>query len=167
MVTIVVGEMGWGKTTYLKEWLDRAKQRNKGSLIYCCVSEDFRNENPITSRAKYLDQAVKMKNTLFIVDEAVTFMPSEKPDIEKKEGWQLYTWLVNSRKLNNMIFVVFHSLRDVPLWLLMYTKVFARFQTMDQVNVQARRFKSYTPLYNNLQKFPSLPKFECEEILLR
>lgn len=172
MVAVIVGEMGKGKTTYIKEWLSRTAQIGKDHLIYCLLSEDYnrKTQNVIVDRDAFLNKAVRKRNTLFVVDEAITFIPEEKPDTRNKKdlfGLKLYTWLSNSRKLNNPILIVFHSMRDVPVWLIMYTQFFVRFQTMDQADVQARRFRSYPKLRENILTYPEIPQFEYEEIKLR
>ena len=172
MVNILVGAMGSGKTTYLKNnWL---KPTKKEVLCYALIKKDLGNYAYESNFKKYIDKAVLKKDTLFIIDEAKRALPKKEPDPtlfvingKKKFDYDLITWFLNSRKCNNAIFIVFHSFRDIPLWLLMYTNYIIRFGTKDQIHVQKRRFIDSEPIIESFENYPTLNNFSFDEIKIQ
>lgn len=167
MINIIVGDFGAGKTTMLKtRFISKSK---KEKLIYAVMRNDFGKDVPYESdMKKYIDYAVKKANHLFIVDEASTFIPREQPDAAKKDfDKKLITFFVNARKSNNLVFLVFHALEEVPKWLIKYCDTFLRFRTNDMLQYQITRFGSFPNIVKSLKEIPTMQNFEYDEIKLR
>lgn len=164
-VYLVIGEMGMGKSTHVKErFMDKWKRE---IMAYNLIADDFEGIPCIHDFDEYLDEAVYKSNTLMIVDEASTCIPEKKPNPRKPFGKKILTWFVNSRKCNNPVFIIYHSYKDVPLWVLMYSNFMIRFNTMDMLDIQKRRFRSYPKVVESFEDFPTIPKFKFCDIVIR
>lgn len=167
LVVIIVGEMGMGKTTYIKSFLNRTKKKK---IIYALIQKDFgKVSNFHTNIRSFVSQCVLEKDSINVVDEAKTAFSHNDPNPNRKDNHErnLLVWLENSRKCNNAILISFKMLRDIPLWLLGYCNFFVRFQTNDQINIQARRFDSFPNIVKSLNDYPVIKKFSCDEIKIR
>lgn len=168
LVVIVVGEMGMGKTTYIKEnFLNRTKKKK---IVYALVQKDFGKVDEFHNNIKSFVSSVVLKHdTINVVDEAKTAFGHKEPDVNRKDQHDrnLVVWLENSRKFNNAIIISFKMLRDIPLWLLGYCNYFVRFNTMDQIQFQVQRFKSFPNITDSLENNPVLEKYVCDEIKIR
>ena len=167
MVSIVIGGFGEGKTTMLKtNYLKKTKNKKR---IYCLVKNDFADLGLQAERSfkVFVRDAVKQTNTMFVVDEARSALKHKEPDAEKEHDRLLITWLLNARKYNNMVFIVFHSFHEIPVWLLMYSHYILRFNTQDQLNYQRTRFSSYPNIVKSIDDFPTIQKYEYDEIKIR
>ncbi len=174
MVTIVVGDFGTGKTTYLKRnFLSRSK---KPPLVYALISKDFGNSPTERNFKMYIEKASKLSNTTCIIDEAATALPRLAPDPTKNVfSYQMLAWFLNARKCNNSIFIVYHTLREVPIWLVAYSDYFIRFNTNDLFQHQKNRFQSFpniTKCLETPEKFSKTfsmynKKFYYDEIKVR
>ncbi len=155
-VICLAGELGAGKTTYIKKYASKVK--SKQIICYLRISDDWEDENvsTYTNFVEFLKFANAQRNTLFIIDEAFTCLPKElrvkmgKPnDIHN----QLADFLVNCRKLNNFIFIIYHAISQIPTeWLLPYLHYFVRFNTTDLMQYQINRFRSFPLIAENLIK---------------
>lgn len=166
MVNILVGDFGTGKTTYLKKnFVNRTK---KDKLIYALISKDFDGLPCERNFKTYVDKAVSKKDTLFIIDEARTAIPKQEPDVSRGDfDRNLITWFLNARKCNNFIFIVFHSLREIPIWLISYSDMFIRFRTNDLLQHQINRFQSFPAIVESIHEQPTMKNFDWQEITIR
>lgn len=166
MKIILVGASGMGKTTEIKRHIAKSK---KTKLGYALISQDFEGVIPIERDFKtFVDKAVKMKNTMFIIDEASTALPNEQPDATKNTFERnLKIFFLNSRKCNNVVFIVYHTMREVPVWLIAYANYFLRFNTSDQLQHQLTRFQSFPTIVKSIQENPIIPKYEYEELFIQ
>jgi hypothetical protein len=166
-IIIIVGAMGSGKTTLMKEKFIKGCKMN--AEAFAPKPKDFAECKNVKVYPDFTFMLKNSKNkvdTLYVVDEAFTVIPKKEPDVTKQYEKDLAEWLVNSRKCNNLIFMVFHSLKQVPTWLLAYSEVFIRFGTMDQLQFQKNRFDSFPPVVESLEKYPRIKKYEYDEIIL-
>ena len=167
----IVGELGAGKTSYIKKFASKLK--TKQIICYLRVSDDWNDDNvsTYTNFAEFLKFANTQTNTLFIIDEAFTCLPKKlnvkmgKPnDIHN----QLADFLVNCRKLNNFIFIIYHSLSQIPSeWLIPYLDYLVRFKTNDLMQYQIQRFKSFANIVQNLIQYNSIEKYKPIILKLR
>ena len=167
----IVGQTGEGKTTYIKNKAD--KVRSKKIVCYLRVSDDWDDDNIIkfTNFIEFLKFANSQTNTLFIIDEAFTALPKKlsikmgKPnDLHN----QLADFLVNSRKLNNFIFIIYHSISQIPSdWLIPYLDYLVRFQTQDLLQYQIQRFKTFANIAENLRTNTTVQKYKPITLKLR
>lgn len=168
-VICLVGETGSGKTTYVKEWVSKSK---KELIAYCRIREDIGMKGKIyTNFLDFIEEANTKKDSHIFIDEAFTCLPKRlniKPDKPENIHNQIADFLVNSRKLNNFVWILYHSLSQVPTdWIIPYLNYFVRFQTNDQLNYQLTRFSSFPNITNSLINYPTIDKFDCDEIKIR
>lgn len=165
MIVIITGDFGAGKTTLLKKKFLRA---NKNKLVYALIKKDLGDYPYERDFKEYINKAVLLKDTIFVIDEAATAIPTKQPEPSKKEfDRKLITWFLNARKCNNAIFIVYHTLREVPIWLISYCDYFLRFRTNDLLQHQRNRFISFPSVTKSIDENPTLPNFEYDEIKLR
>lgn len=163
-VILLTGAKGSGKTTLIKTKFLISK---KNKLAYTLIGSDL-NIPSESNFNKYLDKAVFLNNTIFIVDEASTAIPWRRPDPTKREfDRKLVTWFLNSRKCNNYIFIVYHSIEEIPHWLIKYLDYILRFRTTDLLQYQIQRFKSFDKIVESLKSYPHIQNFEYDEIKLQ
>jgi hypothetical protein len=166
-ITTIVGRPGEGKTTYIKTF-----SSGKKALCYCRIGSDFDDGKTIifTDFIEFLDYANAENNIICYIDEAYTCLPKElrikmgKPNDPHNK---LADFLVNSRKMNRFVFIIFHGWFQIPTWLLQYTDIIGRFNTNDQMQVQVNRFISFPEIVASLKEYPTLPKYKPQKIKLR
>ncbi len=165
-VVIIVGAKGYGKSSYLKKNFLTVSKKEK--LCYALMKQDLGNYKYEGDFRRYVEIGVTKKDTLFVIDEAKTAIPKKEPTPADDE-WdkKFVTWFLNSRKCNNMIFIVFHGWREIPLWLLMYIDYVVRFDTKDQLNVQKTRFSSFDDIVESFNVNKTIPKYQYDEIKIR
>lgn len=166
IVTIVVGEMGSGKSEYLKNFIRSTKKKN---IVYGLLRQNFEKLDFFTSDIRtFVRVAVTRSNTLFIIDEGKTALP--KKDLQdytwkkNSDEKKLLVWLENSRKLNNAVFISFKTLQSVPLWLIGYSNYLTRFNSRDQMQYQKVRFKDYPQIVKSLISQPKMAEHCFVEI---
>lgn len=163
MISVIVGSFGYGKTTYLKNTFLNKSRKEK--LIYALIGQDFNEHKTIRNFKIFVDDAVKMSDTIFVVDEAKTALPQKEPDANKNPFERnLLTWFLNARKCNNNIFIVYHTLRQVPVWLIGYIDYLVRFGTTEQRKYMLNRFDGIEPIIASLKKYPTIKKFDKDVI---
>lgn len=165
-IIVIVGEQGAGKGSVLKS---RFLVIPKEKLCYALIRADLgENLTYIRNRDEYINKACTMKDTMFVIDEAQTFFSKKEPDSANNPmDRKMMEWFVNQRKCNNMILIVYHSLRDVPLWILTHTNYFLRFNTKENLNIQKTRFSSHPNIVTSIENYPVIEKLEYDEIKLR
>lgn len=170
-VICLAGEMGSGKTSYIKKLSKKVK--TKTICCYLRITDDWNDGNVLkfTNFVEFIKYANTQTNTLFIIDEAFTCLPKKlniKMNKPNDINNLLADFLVNCRKLNNFIFIIYHSLSQIPTeWLIPYLDYLVRFKTNDLLNYQSQRFKSFPNIVQNLEQFPTIEKFKPKIIKLR
>lgn len=168
-VCCLVGETGVGKTTYVKEFVAESEKKLIG---YCRIREDIDLKGHIhTNFVDFINECNSVTNHHIFIDEAFTCLPKRiliKPDKPENIHNQIADLLVNARKLNNWVWIIYHSLSQVPTeWIIPYLNYFVRFQTNDQINYQKTRFSSFPNIVKSLDEYPTIPKFHWDEIKIR
>lgn len=170
-VIAIVGDTGAGKTTYVKNFSARCKR--KEIICYLRIRTDLEDQKIIkyTNFEEFLNVASKKKNTLFLIDEAFTCMPKKlnvKMNKPNDMNNKLVDFLVNSRKMNNFVFIIFHSLSQIPTeWLIPYLNYIVRFKTQDLLQYQVSRFKSFPQIHSNLIEVPTVADYKPITLKLR
>lgn len=167
-VVALAGQTGSGKTTFVKNMTANSK---KNIFAYVRIEKDFKRGKVFTNFMDFLKVTSQKSNSIFFIDEAFTCLPktlSARPDKPNSVDNLIIDLLVNARKLNNFIFIVYHSLSQVPTqWLIPYLDYFVRFNTQDMLQFQKTRFSSFPQIYNSLETYPEIPKLSCDEIKMR
>jgi hypothetical protein len=167
----IVGELGAGKTSFIKKFASKLK--TKQTVCYLRISDDWNDDNvsTYTNFADFLRFANSQTNTLFIIDEAFTCLPKKlnvKMDKPNDLHNLLADFLVNCRKLNNFIFIIYHALAQVPTeWLIPYLDYLVRFKTNDLMQYQIQRFKSFTNIVQSLIEHNTVEKYKPITLKLR
>lgn len=169
MTLIVVGSTGTGKSTFikqLKKTVVSGKHANKTTLIF-----DFQNEHsdinavrvvpnknlPVKiAKEKFFKQFLLKNNSCIIFEEARIYCKHQdlNEDMIKK--------LVGKRHDNNTIIFSFHSMRQIPLWLLDYTDFVFMKHTID-TNIQ--RFREYPEIIEAFECLKSQHPIDLYEVL--
>lgn len=168
----VVGSTGEGKTSYIKKFA--AKLKTKNTVCYLRITDDWKATDGVrifTNFMEFIDYANTQINTLFIIDEAFTCLPKKlliklgKPNDPHNK---LADFLVNCRKLNNFLFIIFHAVSQIPSdWLVPYLDYLVRFATTDLLQYQITRFKAFPSIVASFIKFPKIPKYKPIILKLR
>jgi len=170
-VICLAGELGAGKTSYIKKFAAKAKA--KQTVCYLRISDDWNDKNILTftNFVQFIKYANTQTNTLFIIDEAFTCLPKKlniKMDKPNDINNLLADFLVNCRKLNNFIFIIYHSLSQIPTeWLIPYLDYLVRFKTNDLLQYQITRFKSFANIVSNLMRYNTVEKYKPITLKLR
>lgn len=170
-VIAIVGAMGEGKTTYVKGYTSKSR---RNSLCYLRIGSDFENDKKVnahTNFMQFIKEGNKSKDRICIIDEAFTCLPKKlniKMDNPNHPHNQLADFLVNSRKMNNWVFIIFHSLSQIPSeWLIPYLDRLVRFNTTDLMQYQFQRFKSFPNIANDILEYPTIEKYKPRKLKLR
>lgn len=155
-VYIVAGRMGCGKTTFVKALM---QSTDCFKAAYALVKCDYDEVTQFKDYEYFLHLMNSKTDSIFVIDEAYTCLPDALQVRTKPLDRMLAEILVNSRKYNNLIFIVFHNLQQMKKWLPAYTNYFVRFNTQDQISYQLARFKSYSGMRYSLVNKPSFEPF--------
>lgn len=126
----VIGATGTGKTTACKKLLNLS---GKEPFIY-----DVNNEYGSKTLLKindFLLHATKKTNSFILFEEATIFFShSGRTD-------EIMNLLVRKRHTNNVICLVFHSLRSMPLYILDMIDLIILFKTVENKGVIEKKYK--------------------------
>jgi hypothetical protein len=170
-VICLAGELGAGKTSYIKKFA--AKAKTKKTVCYLRISDDWNDGKVLTftNFVEFIKYANTQTNTLFIIDEAFTCLPKKlniKMNKPNDINNLLADFLVNCRKLNNFIFIIYHSLSQIPTeWLIPYLDYLVRFKTNDLMQYQVSRFKSFDTIVKSLLLDDTPQKYKYITLKLR
>jgi hypothetical protein len=170
-VICLAGTTDEGKTTYIKKFSSKLKTKN--TVCYLRISDDWNDPSikTFTNFRKFIEYANTQKDTLFIIDEAFTCLPEKlviNPDKPNKIDNLISDFLVNARKLNNFVFIIFHAVAQIPSkWVVPYLDYLVRFATNDLWQYQIARFKSFPNIVKSFTDFPNVKRFEPIVLSLR
>jgi len=172
-VVCLAGETGSGKGTFIKDKCNEAGE--KEVICYLRIRDDFKvpgkKVKVFTNFIEFLRYAHTKKDCIIIIDEAFTCLP-KKLNISMTNPNHphnlLADILVNARKLNNFVFIVYHSLSQIPTeWLIPYLNWLLRFFTNDLIQYQLQRFKSFPKIHNSLLTVPQVEQYKNIPLKLR
>lgn len=172
-IIAVVGGTNEGKTTFIKNrFASQCKKKN--ILCYARMRTDFsedKNIKVLTNFMTFIDEANGENDTLCIIDEAFTCLPKTlhvKMDNPNHPHNKLSDFLVNSRKANRFVIIIYHAWQQIPSeWLIPYLDYVVRFNTNDQMQYQVQRFKSFPNIANNLMEVPVIEKYKPKILKLK
>lgn len=104
---IVVGGTGRGKSTFVKKCLDKV---NKDAILLYDVNNEYSvyYPHPFLPIEQFTEKSTTVRSAVIVYEEATIFFSNRSSNDSLREI------LVRKRHTNNTIFLVFHSLRNVP-----------------------------------------------------
>jgi hypothetical protein len=149
---IVVGGTGMGKTTLNKYYL---RQVNKECIWLYDVNNEYTEFVPpnyvLPKFDVFCEKASKLSQAVMLFEEATIFLSN------KGSNRILIDILVRKRHTQNVIFLVFHSLRFVPKYLLDLCNLMVLLKTNDPEHVvKAFEHEALLNAYTELKKSPML-----------
>ena len=144
---IIVGQTGTGKSTVAKSLLSQVYSDKV--LVYDVQGEysEFNDdENVINSNEceidEFIDLAEKSRGKMILFEEATIFFSSRsRPE-------RMIKMLVDKRHHNNVIILVFHSLRKVPNEILDVCNYLLLLPTNDSLELVKRKFEGNKEIIN-------------------
>jgi Cdc6-like AAA superfamily ATPase len=149
---IIVGSTGEGKTTQVKEIL---KQTSQQLSIFDVNNEyrEFKNNNITQDFNLFLIESKKKINTCIVFEEATIFFSHQSGTEDIKNI------LVRKRHTKNLLIFNFHSLRQVPLFLLDFCDCLILFRTKDLESNIDKRFKENESILKAFAQLKNAPKY--------
>ena len=154
---IIVGQTGTGKSTVAKSLLSQVYSDKV--LVYDVQGEysEFNDdENVIKSDTctfdEFLEMAENARGKMILFEEASIFFNARSSDL------RMIKMLVDKRHHNNVLILVFHSLRKVPNHILDLCNYLLLLPTNDSLEVVKRKFEGNKEIIdivenNKTQKF--------------
>lgn len=138
-VIVIVGRQDTGKTTLTKKLI---AQSGKPSFVFDIHNEYGRRQQTLN---EFLDEACTKKNSTIVIEDATIFLSNRGDD------WQVKSLLAGRSHYNNDIFILYHSLRSVPLYILDMTDYYILFKTNDNGKLVSEKFKYHNSLLADFQ----------------
>lgn len=144
---LVVGMTDTGKSTYIKNLLKTVPNK-KSLLIYDINNEysEFIEGKRILDFKEFALLASVVKNSIIVFEEATIFL-----DGRFKTDLLVQKVLTLKKHRKNYIFLVFHSLADVPGYVYRLSNYLTLFKTNDLSDITAKQLKDYR-LKNYIEK---------------
>ena len=152
----VIGAMGQGKTTFIKNLLSNYDPKN--IIVFDPNSEykEFSN-NIFYDKEKFLKKVKKVKNKIVVFEEATAFFYGKNDDF--------INLLIRMRHLNVASIFVFHSIRSLPVFIFDFLNYMFIFKTNDRPSLILSKYKGvFTE--KDLEKIQNLPKYKALTITL-
>lgn len=157
----VIGGTGRGKTTFVSKQL--AKVHKNSIALYDVNREKL--YKPFTAGDlpnidNFVERTSRMRNALIVYEEATIFFSNRGHDQTLKDI------LVRKRHTNNTVFLVFHSLRDVPNYVYRLCNYVVLFKTNDSGGFVKSNFKDerLSALYERVRSAEDEHHFEIFDI---
>lgn len=153
---IVVASTGMGKTTLVKNYL---QQVSKECLWLYDVNNEYTDflvpDYKLPKFDMFCEKAANLKQAVIVFEEATIFLSN------KGSNRILVDILVRKRHTNNLVFLVFHSLRSVPKYLLDLCNYLILLKTNDPEHI-VKSFDNDSLLegYAEIKKSPMLQNKE-------
>lgn len=132
---IVVGTNGTGKSTYIR---DRLEKVNKSALLIYDVNAEYSDiyDKPFVKMDEFFEQATTVNHSVIVFEEATIFFSNRSTEKELRE------LLVRRRHTKNLIFLVFHSIRSVPRDVMDMSNYLVLKYTNDSPKFISRKFEN-------------------------
>lgn len=133
-VIIVVGRKGVGKSTFIRSLTMKA---NIESLFIYDHNFDHQDyyKKPFLNFPEFAELSNKIMRGIIVYEEATIFLGHMK-------NFSMQELLVSSRRRENTVILVFHSLRSVPRYIYDLGNFIVLFKTNDEYKFVNHRFES-------------------------
>lgn len=145
---VIVGATGTGKTTTVVNILNEidipkvifdVNNEEKYKPFNNLWDKDFNFEN-------FIKKATELKGTCIVFEEATIFFSHSGATTDIKK------LLVQKRHTRNLLIFNFHSLRQVPLFILDFCDLLVLGKTVDNKKNIETKFKDFTEIYQAFQE---------------
>ena len=138
---------GQGKSTYLKKLIEESGRR---AMIYD-VNNEHGQGRKLEDFNDFLTRATKVKGHLIAFEEATIFFSSKSSDKQMRE------LLIRKRHTNNLIVLLFHSIRSIPIDIFDFVNYYVLFKTNDREALLRTKYKESQILddYLSLKEMPN------------
>lgn len=125
---IIVGGTGMGKTTFIKSCLSKV---NKSSIYLFDVNAEYAefSDIPLPKFSVFCNKALDLQQAVIVFEEATIFLNN------RGSNETLIEILVRKRHTQNLVFLVFHSLRSVPKYLIDLCNIMVLHKTNDPLSI--------------------------------
>ena len=155
-VFIVVGARGNGKSHFVKRTTQHVHESR--FRVYDVQGEyyDYDDDELLPDMDEFLQEVLFMRESVIVFEEATVFFSNKGCDKKIKK------LLVGARHNKNTVFLLFHSIRSIPLELYELTDYVVIFNTLDIEEIVE---KKHSLLYQRWKKVRGTPrKFEIVKI---
>ena len=128
---LLIGMTGQGKSTYLKKLIDKSGRK---AIIYDVNNEHNQGRN-LPDFNEFLNRVTKVKGSLIAFEEATIFFSSKSSDKQMRE------LLIRKRHTNNLIILLFHSIRTIPIDIFDFVNYYVLFKTNDREAYLKTKYK--------------------------
>lgn len=157
---ICVGGTGKGKTTFVKS---RLRKVNKNAIHLYDVNNEYTEfyKGKFTTFETFTEKAAKITNAVIVFEESTIFFSHTGSSQTIREI------LVRKRHTQNTIIFVFHSLRQIPRFIIDMCNYMVIFKTNDNAELVEKRFDNevITSAYNRVKENKDDHFFEVVNLL--
>lgn len=139
---IIVGMTGSGKSTLVKNFI---KNVDVSRLWINDINGEYFPNRPYISTDKFLQDAIKLKRCVCIFEEATIFFSNRGNIKEMRE------LLVRKRWTENVIFMIFHSIRTIPHYIYDLCNAVYVFRTNDSRDLVSVKHEILLPAFDKVQ----------------
>ena len=131
---LIVGARGMGKSTTLRNELKKA---NKKSLIIYDVNGEHKDlyPYPLIPFEEFTDMCSRVYNAVIVIEEATIYLSNRGNNFDVKE------FLVKARHRNNTVFMNYHSLRSLPIYIYDLSDFIVLHKTKDKQSLVEKKFE--------------------------
>lgn len=154
-VFIVVGARGNGKSHFVKKCTQHVHESR--FRVYDVQGEYYDDDDePLPDMDEFLSEVIHLRESVIVFEEATVFFSNKGCDKKIRK------LLVSARHDKNTVFLLFHSIRSIPLELYELTDYVVIFNTLDIEDIVE---KKHSLLYKQWKKVRGIPrKFEIVKI---
>lgn len=149
-VFILVGKRKTGKTTYAANVAKKLKHRKHIFYFHGKLWDSIPNRTKYESKDTLLNYAQECKNSCIIFEDATAYIRQQGTDE------RMLRCLTGSREKNNVVMLIFHSLRKIPLDIFELSDYIFLFDTNDQLSKVVEKFEDYPEVIAAFNK-PKIP----------
>lgn len=145
---IIVGGTGAGKTTFIKKCLDKIHPE---AIHLYDVNNEYGSyyNRPLLPFEKFCEESQRLREAVIIFEEATIFLNN------RGSNEKLTDMLVRKRHTGNTYFLVFHSLRAIPKYILNLCNFVVLHKTSDPVSiVEAFDIPQLLDAYRRIKEAP-------------
>lgn len=137
-IYLICGQTGSGKTFYIENELLPEIILKKYDIFIFDVNNEYqiKNKYSFVGMDDFLEKVENIKNSCIVFEEATAFFNNRGA-----AGQTLINLIVRKRHQNNILVFVFHSLRQIPVYVFDFCNYLILFRTNDREDIVRNKFK--------------------------